>query len=244
MSYIVKIPRLFSDIIEKNLGQERFNNWIKATYWDIEAFCFFKGIKSSDYKNKLFLEVIKRLVYEFLGNDIRIYDNNTLQSFKAFQSIRFGFTPYYGTPNDVVKKYPEYFKFTCLRNPWDRMVSCWKMFTQKRILELKYTFQIDEHNLSFEKFLDLAFERSNHHWNIYNKYLPVNNNKLNLDFIIEINNLKQNWDIIKYILNIDTNIKVMNKTDHKYYKKYYTKYYWKKVEKEFNEELNLLNYNY
>jgi hypothetical protein len=240
LNYRLKIPCALADIIEKKLGTERFNNWIKANHLDIEISYFLKGITSSSYKNRLFLEATKRLANEFLGNDTRIYDNNSLQSFKTLQSIRFFFTPYYGTPDEVVRKYPQYYKFTCLRNPWDRMVSCWKMFTKKRIPDLKHTFQISDHNLSFEEFLDQAFEKRNHHWEPYNKYLPINNNKPDLDLIIEIKNINQGWDIIKQVLDIDTNIKVRNKTDHYYYKEYYRKYYWKKVEKEFYEELNLL----
>lgn len=72
----------------------------------------------------------------------------------------------------------EYFKFTFVRNPWARMVSNWKMFTNQpyRIRQLK---SMTTRDLSdFEDFVHFASETKNHHWQPQVLYLPDD-----LDFI-------------------------------------------------------------
>ena len=79
-----------------------------------------------------------------------------------------------------------YFKFSIVRNPWDRMFSNWKMFTTQpgRIRQLQ---SMTSQNLNeFSSFVRFAVENPNHHWQPQADFVPAE-----LDYLGKMEEMEQ-----------------------------------------------------
>lgn len=116
------------------------------------------------------------------------------------------------------KSLEEYFKFTFVRNPWDRMVSNWRSFTTQPC-RVKQLLSMSDKNLSkFEDFVDFTLEAKNHHWQPQVLFLPHQ-----VDFIGKVETFEQ--DFLKLCEILDENPKKnvrSNVTRHAEYSSYYT----------------------
>jgi len=145
-----------------------------------------------------------------------------------------------------LEKYSDYFKFTIVRNPWDRIVSIWKMYTTQssRKKQIKKLFKIeDPANLSFLEFIEKMTEKRNHHWEQQIEFLP---NLNELDYIGRFENLREAWHFISYKLGINTKLQKLNVTDHYHY--HYSEYYDRItkgiVEKEYAKDFKILKFKF
>ena len=138
---------------------------------------------------------------------------------------------------DALEKYSSYFKFGVIRNPFDRFVSSFNMFTQspQRKLLLDELFKSETTEISFDDFFQKAMTNRNHHWEKQTAFLPRN-----IDFISKQENLNQDWLKIKKIIGISGDLERLNYT--KYSNRNRLKaYQLKKIEKEYNEDIELYN---
>ena len=102
------------------------------------------------------------------------------------------------------KQFDEYFKFTIVRNPWDREVSRWKW----RGLALN-------ENHSFKKHLEHAFVDNYSQW-------ICNNDQYLMDYIGRFENLQQDFNIICDKIGVEhKQLPHANKTNHEHYTEYY-----------------------
>lgn len=70
------------------------------------------------------------------------------------------------------KSLDHYFKFSFVRDPWDRMVSNWKMFTSQPFRIKQIQSMTDQDVSRFEDFVYFARRVKNHHWQPQVLYLP------------------------------------------------------------------------
>lgn len=101
-----------------------------------------------------------------------------------------------------------YFKFTFVRNPWERMVSWWHYFMQLTSNELKiYTLD------------DMLREAETHHFFQPHEFWLRD---FTFDFIGRYERLQQDFSEISRQLNLKTELPWINQTYHGHYSRYYT----------------------
>ena len=119
------------------------------------------------------------------------------------------------------EKYDSYLKFAFVRNPWDRIVSCWSNKTTDHFkLHYPQSTFTQATNKSFDFFIDLlkkgAFGEDRH---IVSQvfFIPPD-----IDFIGKFENLQQDFGIVCDKIGIPKRyLPHKNKTIHKHYTEYY-----------------------
>lgn len=118
---------------------------------------------------------------------------------------------------DPEKELSEYFKFSFVRNPWDRMVSNWKMFTTQPF-RIKQLESMTADNLDrFEDFVHFATHTKNHHWQPQSLFLPEE-----LDFVGKVERFEDDFNLL---LNKIGEPPVKQRHDNKTVRKNYQEYY-------------------
>ena len=132
--------------------------------------------------------------------------------------------------NDT-KKFNSYFKFSFVRNPWDRMVS-WYEFMCKQVHKTespKYDFTAKHYDqykefslIGFDAFIRSEHKKRNSRHLGYSKYYEDANQNNLLDFIGKCENLQQDFNIVCDKIGIPRKqLPHKNKTKHKHYTEYY-----------------------
>lgn len=142
---------------------------------------------------------------------------------------------------DPKDKTENYFKFTFVRNPWDRIVSNWKMFTTHpfRIKQLK---SMTNKNISkFEDFLRFSIKKKNHHWQPQVLFIPEK-----MDFIGKLENFNVDFSRLYSKLNNKSanNVTKNNSTERKPYWKYYNSSTAELVSKIYAEDIERFGYKF
>ena len=143
-----------------------------------------------------------------------------------------------------------FFTFSFVRNPWDRMVSHWKYFIEtKRSPEMPF----EEFVFDFHRVLKEAI--NGHWWNPYRKYiftapqldfLTNEYGEIQVDYIGRFENLQNDFNYICKQLNTDlVELPHKNKTSRKPYQEYYkTQECIDKVAERYSKDIEHFNYNF
>ena len=117
-----------------------------------------------------------------------------------------------------------YYTFTFVRNPWDRMVSYYKF-------RIKRSFNMYNHGDCFRKWIgflcsDDVQKIKAYHFNLAIKnqreFLVNKSNKFSVDFIGKFENLQEDFNTVCSDIGIPRQqLPHVNKTDHKHYTEYY-----------------------
>ncbi len=116
-------------------------------------------------------------------------------------------------PLDEVKNYWEdYYKFTIVRNPWDRIVSDFSFCKKKKFVSDDYTIrdEVTENLDNYERWKQPCYD-----WIEYE-------NKNSMDFVLRFENLQNDFDQLCKNLGIQTKtLPHINPTNHKHYTEYF-----------------------
>ena len=135
------------------------------------------------------------------------------------------------------KKWKEYFKFTFIRNPWDRELS----FYMYRLNRIKIHKRLDP-NTTFEQYVTKAF----HSGRKRNQQIDwlISNGTMEVDFIGRFERLESDFHKICNILNINKKLPHMNATKHDHYSTYYNDTTRQMVETMYSKDINLFGYKF
>lgn len=142
-----------------------------------------------------------------------------------------------------------FFKFSFVRNPFDRLVS--EFFFRpkngiffKRLGMKKHSFD-DFANGVYEYKLSYDVSKSHEECHLYKQFDFIYiDNKISVDFLGRFENLKNDIYTLKKKFNINKNIIHINKTNHYHYSSYYSATTKSMVEKIYEKDLNAFNYDF
>ena len=154
------------------------------------------------------------------------------------------FQLFYGSKELVSTLFKGYSTFSFVRNPWDKMVSNWAMFTQKRerINILENMFKVDSINVNFNNFIKLTLLKKNHHWESQMKYIPKDWSKL--DFVGKVENFDIDFGNFVKKFGYEYSKINKNKTDRESYSKYYDNETKNIVGNIFKKEIEAFGYRF
>ena len=131
-----------------------------------------------------------------------------------------------------LKKYHEYFKFTVVRNPYDRLVSAFhflkkggrnpvdKAWSDNNLKDIK-DFKDFVYQLKDKKFAKKILNQQ--HFRPQYKYLVNSKRKIDIDFIMKFENLSNDFEqLVKKINLQDKKLEHKNKSNRKLWEEYYT----------------------
>jgi hypothetical protein len=127
----------------------------------------------------------------------------------------------YGVEFDMSWK--DYFKFSIVRNPWDRLVSTWSDKVQKQWIEHKTSssginFFEKYKDKDYSFFIKDIIPCKEIHIECLSNLIDLNN----IDFIGRFENIQKDFDIICDKIGIpQQQLPHRNKTNHKHYTEYY-----------------------
>lgn len=129
------------------------------------------------------------------------------------------------------REFSSYWKFTVVRNPWDRLFSAYSFLKDGGINENDRNFSDTVLN-KYKSFEEFVIEwASTYNINKYLHFMPqlyflksYDSNDLLVDYICHYETLEQDFDEVRKKLNIKTNLQHINKTkNHNYnYRSKYT----------------------
>ena len=161
--------------------------------------------------------------------------------------------PYF---NDIPEEWEEYFKFAFVRNPYDRMVSAWKMFAHgMENSKWVYNGKLQLKNISFLDFLKIAVDDTIDYHSRSDLLSVLRHHTLpqvhpyhcfnRADFIGKFENLISDFDLIAKKVNLGKyDLIHLNRTKRKHYKEYYDEKTYEIVKTHYKEDLERFNYEF
>lgn len=148
----------------------------------------------------------------------------------------------------------EYFKFSFVRNPWDRLLSAYCFLKRGGMNPFDAQFsetqlkQFDDFNDFVENWVNSENIKTFTHFKKQCDFLLNNKNKIDLDFLGYYENLNQDFEVIKQHLKMPSalQLKWLNASslERKNYKDYYNETAQKIVSKVYEQDIDLFKYTF
>ena len=147
-------------------------------------------------------------------------------------------------------RYSDFFTFTIVRNPWDRLYSAYK-FLQKGGINIHDKNAFETHLFIYKDFEDFVLKGLNEKiiWEIMHfipqhEFVCDKNGRIIVDYVGKFDNLNKSLDEINDILKSDFELEHHNKTDKKDYKDIYTPEMIEKVHQIYQKDIDIFEYNF
>lgn len=146
--------------------------------------------------------------------------------------------------NDMRLYGTDYFRFTTVRNPYDRWVSNYHFNIRRNHKTAKnksfkeYLFDvIDESKKESREFPDLWYNSA---WN----WISDDNDVLLVDYVMRFENLEADWKIVSKKLGVEDTLPKTNASSHDHYSKYYDDETYDLVTRHCAKDLEYLGYTF
>lgn len=143
-------------------------------------------------------------------------------------------------------EFNSYFKFSIVRNPYDRIVSEYVFSLKKR-----YRLYLPQFNLSFKKFVQKISEidQNNQKHMCINHIIPqyefiYHHDKCLVDYIGKFEDFQNSIKYIQDQLHVNVETQHLNKTVHKPYEKYFDKETKEIIYNMYQKDFELFNYSF
>lgn len=142
----------------------------------------------------------------------------------------------------------EFFTFSLIRNPWERMVSNYNsdIISSNVTIDGKNTIE-EKKDISFEEYLNLVLNKKIDNY-VVNYKSWYNGNKYKSDYICKLENIQSDFSYVCGRLGIDNRqLEHVNKTDYTYnkdYRSYYNNETKDLIYKSFKYEIMKFKYDF
>jgi len=137
-----------------------------------------------------------------------------------------------------------YLIFTVLRNPWDRMVSCY--FFYRDIIKRNGKIANKAKKLDFKDWVSYIYENQKSFSFIHDNCLDylTYKNKVMVDYIINFHNFSEDIDELKNILHLKLPTLHVNYSKHAFYKYYYSEKEIEIISKIYKRDIDYFNFDF
>ena len=191
------------------------------------------ALSKSDSKQYIFYHNLKCATRSIIGylNDHNIVDGTEDQ------------TDYQVEYND---DWNNYFQFSFIRNPYDRLLSCFLDKT-KKVIGTQYEIPCYS-KYADTNFKDFVMGLTKYPWQFHDRHLAPQVELINfkhLNFIGRFENLNNDFSYVRKILDLnDNDLPHRNTTDHKQYRQYYDMEMIEKVRYIYNSDFEIFEYDF
>jgi hypothetical protein len=148
------------------------------------------------------------------------------------------------------EEFSNYFKFTFVRNPWDRLVSAYTFLKKGGLNKYDYNFYQEELS-KYEDFNDFVRRwltpeniKKYHHFKPQLHYIVDRYNKVTVDYIGYFENLNEDFHYISNRMNVEFNLKKENSVNRASYQEYYEPDTRRIVAEVYKNDIQALNYTF
>lgn len=137
----------------------------------------------------------------------------------------------------------DYFVFSLVRNPWDRMVSIYHNM-DVNLITMALDKGVELRNLTFNEFL-FSLQGINHiHLEEQWKFLYNSQDNLLVDYLGRFEDFSRSFSFICNKLNINVELPHYNCSEHLHYREYYTEETMALVSSWYQRDIKLFSYKY
>jgi len=137
------------------------------------------------------------------------------------------------------EKFEAYFKFTIVRNPWDKAIS--QFFYMQKRPDLREFIGMKEED-SFKKYLQLTAGKLHVQWEKQHRFFLDDNGERLVDYLGRLESFQEDATSILDRLRIQETIPHVNATQHRHYSAYYDQEAREMVADLYRQDIQILGY--
>jgi len=137
----------------------------------------------------------------------------------------------------------DYFSFSFVRNPWDKMVSIYSNL-DNNLVQVAAKKGIHLKNLSFDEFIIQTGYINHIHLEHQYKFITNSKEEIKVDFLGKFESLESDFHKLCSLLNINLELPCKNKSNHDSYRNYYNRTTKAIIAKRYHKDIQLFGYRF
>lgn len=146
---------------------------------------------------------------------------------------------------EMTEEYNKFYKFAFVRNPWDWQVSYYH-FILKETTHIRH--DLVKSMAGFEEYLEWVIGTKNPFpkgaTKLQKDIITDKEGNIIIDFVGRYETLEQDFNYVCKVLNLNSSLPHLNKSNHRDYRSYYSERAKKLVSEHFQEDIQLFGYTF